>query len=83
MINDPEVAPSPTSDFFAMKLMYDDGDSHQHNENISAMKWRSVTYPDVKIFQFTYNPLDRLTGAVFTPSGADNKAYTYNYNGNI
>jgi YD repeat-containing protein len=83
MINDPDVAPATSGDFFAMKLMYDDGDSHQHNGNISAMKWRSVTYPDIKIYQFTYDPVDRLTGSVFTPSGAYNTAYTYDYNGNI
>ena len=51
------------SDWFAMNLAYADGQKPQYNGNISAMTWKSVRYDNPHHYDFTYDGVDRLTGA--------------------
>ncbi len=74
------------NDFFAMKLNYETNETNpQYNGNISAMKWTSQTYTDMKSYNFNYDGLNRLTNATYNDTQNRNYTSSYNYdaNGNI
>ena len=51
---------------FAQTLHYTDGIGVPcYGGNISSMNWETATYPDIRGYQFEYDPLSRLTNAVY------------------
>lgn len=71
----------PGSDFFAFGLNYTAGS--QYNGNISSMEWVSKQYPALKSYAFTYDELNRVKTAAYSPSAYYNENLTYDKNGNI
>jgi len=101
-INNPEVNPTTTStQKLNLGLYYNNvptglSVSPQFNGNISAIAWNTPANTEAlspaykQGYGFTYDPLNRLTAAVYGDStnfaksvGANNESYTYDLNGNI
>jgi hypothetical protein len=56
-----------------MCLAYDNVQTNpQYNGNIGSIKWRSISFDQEKKYDFIYDGLNRLTGAVY----ADNDLYS-------
>ena len=66
-----------------MKLDYNTATHPQFNGNIGAMSWTSTQFPDIKLYDFAYDGLNRLKSATFVNAGLYNTSYTYDANGNI
>ncbi len=71
----------PGSDFFAFGLNYTA--RSQYNGNISSMEWVSKQFPALKSYAFTYDELNRVKTAAYSPSAYYNENVTYDKNGNI
>jgi len=65
------------TDLFAMKLDY------QQDNNISAQQWNSAKSTAVKKYDYSYDGLNRLTHAVYTPGTRYDELISYDKNGNI
>ncbi|MFN8255395.1 MAG: DUF6443 domain-containing protein [Bacteroidales bacterium] len=70
---------------FKLDLGYNSGSNPQFNGNISSMAWNSKILNNLKTYNFTYDALNRLTGANYTGTGSENYStgYQYDANGNI
>ena len=102
--NTSENTTAAQNDLFGFELAYNapfttgttTGNAAQYNGNISAMKWSSNlalgTVKDVA-YNYTYDPLNRITGAGYLSNTAgvwanavnqfSESGYTYDQNGNI
>src|SRR5262249_8482818 len=74
-INDVSSISKLGTDYFAMKLHYDDGNSslnadNQYTGNISWAEWRTSRDSVKRQYGYSYDPLDRITKAKY---GAYNK----------
>ncbi len=100
LANDGSLTNDETNDLFGMELGYDialgTSNAPLYNGNISAMKWSQNlalgTVKDVG-YNYTYDPLNRITGAAYLSNTAgvwanatnafNESGYTYDLNGNI
>ena len=91
-INDAER--TDPNDYFGMEFYYDYGfDVNAYNGNIAGVKWQSALDGQTKAYGYTYDPLNRLTGADYIAKGTggwtqDANRYdvgnlVYDENGNI
>jgi len=79
-INDPALA-STDGDLFKFAIKYDG----LYNGNISSTVWKTINDNVQRSYAYTYDALNRLTGATFT-GGSQNYnegGLTYDKNGNI
>jgi len=83
-INDPS---SLGNDFFAAKLEYNTGQEAQYSGNISSMSWISDKSRTLKKYEYTYDKLDRLSGAEFSEQGSSKNfsvsGISYDLSGNL
>ena len=79
-INNPE---NLGTDFFAVQLKYENGQTPQYNGNISEIIWADSAFTEQKGYTFTYDGINRLTTANYTDAQKYNTAYQYDFNGNI
>ena len=82
-INDPDVL---GYDLFGMDLQYNSGANPQYNGNISGTSWKDREFGTLKQYNFTYDALNRLTGAAWNGNAAGGFSMTvngYDLNGNI
>ncbi len=86
-INDPAAADS--AHVFGMNLSYTTGTTPQYNGNISGMEWNGLGEPGIKNFDYTYDPVNRITSADYsdqdlnTAYDFDATGFSYDANGNI
>lgn len=69
-----------TSGQFSMQLKYNDGGTPQYNGNIAGQLWGPGSNASVNTFSYSYDKLNRLTGAAANNLG---EAITYDEMGNI
>lgn len=83
---------SITGSLFAQTLHYTDGiGTPCYGGNISSMNWKTGTEPDIHGYRFEYDPLSRLTNAVYgedqdlslNTSRFNEQITSYDKNGNI
>ncbi|HEU4610022.1 MAG TPA: DUF6443 domain-containing protein, partial [Chitinophagaceae bacterium] len=95
-INADYVQPGGTGNWFGQELSYDYGfGTSQRNGNIAGIKWKSRGDGVARSYGFTYDNVNRLTGADFNQQNAGSTAWTkdkvnftvenltYDANGNI
>jgi len=88
--------PNSTSNWFGQELSYDQGfSSNQYNGNIAGIKWKSGSDGISRAYGYSYDKVNRLTGANFTQQNSGSTSWTqdkmnfsvsnllYDANGNI
>src|SRR5690606_17846416 len=81
-INDVTVA--DPNKLFNFKIGYNTGTAPLYNGNISGTQWRTAnTDSSLKSYQYTYDALNRITGAMDNTGNYNLSDVTYDRNGNI
>ena len=79
-IND---ANSLGNDLFAMDIDYvGSGATANYNGNISKIEWKTTGYANKKIYNYTYDKLDRITTSIYSETNNSNQNDHYNTNYN-
>ncbi len=90
-INNPELAVNPENndddnDLFGMELFYNERNveienTPSFNRNISAIKWKSAEQNEEQVYNYTYDPMNRLKTAYYKNITAPTKNGLYNVGG--
>lgn len=78
-INKSFVNTTSTDNWFGQELNYDYGfTTNQYNGNIAGAKWKSKSDGITRAFGYSYDKVNRLTGANFTQQNTSGAAWTQN-----
>jgi len=95
-INKAYISSSSATNWFGQELGYDNGfTANQYNGNLSGTRWKSKSNGNARSYAFSYDNLNRLTGADYTQQNTGSTSWTkdqmnftvsgitYDANGNI
>jgi len=76
-INKAYVYSTAATNWFGQELGYDNGfTTNQYNGNISGTRWKSKSNGNARSYSFSYDNLNRLTGADYTQQNTGSTTWT-------